>query len=132
MSPKEKSRLDRISVIDRKGISPNLVWTAVWWMALGGSLWAAPINLVPGHKQLFLDDYVAQQMSGLARTMHQPTRMGAPVRPDVPSDGYLVQIRSVPMWVPEEGVFRLIHLVDGSDLLLLAGHWLECSDVTCN
>ncbi|MBN1343711.1 MAG: hypothetical protein JXQ73_13570 [Phycisphaerae bacterium] len=71
---------------------------------------AEPIELKPGRKQLFLDDYVVQETTGLARTMHRPTKRGAVLRPDIPSDGSLVQIRSAPMWVPDEKVYKLIYI----------------------
>lgn len=76
---------------------------------VGSVVLAKPIEMVPGRKQLFLDDFVVQEISGLVRTMHQPTKRGAVLKPDIPSDGSLVQIRSAPMWVPEEKVYKLIY-----------------------
>ena len=69
-----------------------------------------PIAMVPGQKQLFLDDYVVQEMSGLTRTMHQPVKKGAVLKPDIPSDGYLTQIRSAPMWIPDEKIYKVVYL----------------------
>lgn len=74
-----------------------------------GTLAAAPICLVPGNKQLFLDDCIISEMTGLQRTMHQPEKRGAVLKPDVPSDGSMLQIRSAPMWAEEEGVYKLIY-----------------------
>ena len=71
---------------------------------------ATPIAMTPGRKQLFLDDHVLQEMSGLRRTMHQPTKRGAVLKPDILSDGTLVQTRSAPMWVPDEKVYKLIYI----------------------
>ncbi len=71
---------------------------------------AAPIQMTPHRKQLFLDDFVVQETSGLHRTMHSPTKRGAVLKPEAPSDGTLVQVRSAPMWVPDEGVYNLIYI----------------------
>ena len=48
---------------------------------------AAPIEMKPGRKQLFLDDHVIEQVRGLERTMHRPEKRGAVLKPDTPSDG---------------------------------------------
>ena len=74
---------------------------------------AEAIDMTPGTKHLFLDDHVVQETSGLLRTMHQPDKRGAVLKPDVPSDGSLIQVRSAPMWVPEEGVYKLVYLAYG-------------------
>ncbi len=78
--------------------------------SIQAALFASPIQMTPGRKQLFLDDHIVQEISGLRRTMHQPVKRGAVLRPDIPSDGSLVQIRSAPMWVPDEGVYKLIYI----------------------
>ncbi len=70
----------------------------------------AAVELRPGQRQLFLDDLIVQEMAGLKRVMHQPVRRGAVVKPDTPSDGTLIQIRSSPMWDPVEQVYKLIYI----------------------
>ena len=70
----------------------------------------APIELHPARRELFLDDFLIQEMAGLTRTMHQPARHGAVVEPDAPSDGSLIQIRSAPMWDPDARVYKLAYL----------------------
>ena len=71
----------------------------------------AQIELKPGRKQLFLDDHVVEQVKGLRSTMHQPTKRGAVLKPDIPSDGSRVETYgTVPMWVPEERVFKMVYL----------------------
>ncbi|MBN2310863.1 MAG: hypothetical protein JXR94_17950 [Candidatus Hydrogenedentes bacterium] len=74
-----------------------------------------PISMVAGRKQLFLDDVAVQEITGLVRTMHQPEKRGAVLKPDLPTDGNLVQIRSAPMWVPDEQVYKLVYLAYAMD-----------------
>lgn len=65
-----------------------------------------------GRKQLFLDDFVVESMEGLERTMHQPEKRGAILRPyfkDSGGMGGMIQTRSAPMWIPEEGVFKMVY-----------------------
>ena len=38
----------------------------------------------PGERQLFLDDVGISKVDNLKRTMHQPTKKGAVIRPDRP------------------------------------------------
>jgi hypothetical protein len=54
-------------------------------------------------------------MAGLTRTMHRPQKRGAALKPDLPSDGSLIQIRSGPMWVPEDGEYKLLYLAYARD-----------------
>lgn len=70
----------------------------------------APITLEPGVRQLFVDDFLIAESSGVRRTYHRPQKRGAVLRPDLPSDGELVQVRSAPMWIPDEKVYKLIYL----------------------
>lgn len=70
----------------------------------------SPIEMVPGQRQLFLDDHVVQERVGLKQVMHQPVKQGAVVKPDIPSDGSLIQIRSSPMWDSLIGAYKLIYI----------------------
>lgn len=65
------------------------------------------LSLIPGNKQLFLDDYIVQKMEGLSRTLHQPVKKGPVMKPDLATEGY-VWWRS-PIWIPEEGVYRMYY-----------------------
>jgi hypothetical protein len=52
--------------------------------------------------------------------MHQPEKRSAVLKPDIPSDGDLVQIRSAPLWVPDPdepagGQYRLLYLAYARD-----------------
>lgn len=54
------------------------------------------------HKQLFLDDGAIERMSGVKRTLHQPEKCGAVLRPDRSRGQIALQSRSVPQWNPEK------------------------------
>ena len=41
--------------------------------------------------------------------MHQPTKRGAVLKPDIPSDGKLIQVRSAPMWDDQEQVYKMLY-----------------------
>lgn len=64
-----------------------------------------------GQRQLFLDDRCIAATEGLQTTMHSPVKRGAVIKPDVPSDGCRVQTYgSVPMWSPDEGLFKMVYM----------------------
>jgi len=102
-------------------------------VCLGFTVWAFPtahsevVEMTPGCKQLFLDDFVVAETSGLCRTMHQPEKRGAVLRPDIPSDGALVQVRAAPMWVPGEAVYKMVYLAYAMDGRNLVGPALAVS-----
>ena len=60
-----------------------------------------------GERQLFLDDHGIASIEHLERTMHQPTKKGAVIRPD-PAKGGSFQIRSAPLWDPKEELLKLL------------------------
>ena len=62
-------------------------------------------------KQLFIDDGIVEEMDNLARKLHQPQkpRGNAVVRPEYRWENVGMQIRQAPVWVPEEGVFKMIY-----------------------
>ncbi|MBX7258873.1 MAG: hypothetical protein K1Y02_21095 [Candidatus Hydrogenedentes bacterium] len=90
-----------------------LVAISAWGQAAGDA--PSPIALEPGARQLFLDDAVIAKMSGLTRTMHQPEKRGAVLKPDIPTDGDLIQIRGEPVWIPEEGVYKILYFACARD-----------------
>lgn len=49
-------------------------------------------------RQLFLDDFLIDEMAGLSRTMHQPTKRGPVLTPDSDAGEIALQSRSVPQW----------------------------------
>ena len=84
-----------------------LATLALACVALGG---ADPACRQGKGDVLFLDDHIVDTTSSLCRTMHRPQKRGAVLKPDVPSDGYMVQIRSAPVWVEKERLFKLVYL----------------------
>ena len=64
---------------------------------------AAPL----GERQLFLDDHGIACITHLVRTMHQPEKKGAVIRPNVDRGEAVLQTRSAPAWDLEAGLFKL-------------------------
>jgi hypothetical protein len=87
----------------------GIVLASVGWSA--SLSWAAgPLSLQLGRKQLFLDNFAVEQITGLARTMHQPEKKGAIFKPIIELDGLWAETRSTPIWIPEEGVYKIIYV----------------------
>ncbi len=86
-----------------------LMFLTLSTLSIGTGASESAIELKPGGKQLFLDDHVVQSVDGLTRTMHSPEKRGAVLKPDIPSDGCAVAALSAPMWVPEEGVYKVVY-----------------------
>ena len=61
-------------------------------------------------KQLFLDDTAVEHQDGLERVMHRPRKCGPVLRPDGKADGIRLQSGSVPVWDPEEKVYKLFYM----------------------
>ncbi|MCZ6635066.1 MAG: hypothetical protein O7G87_16840 [bacterium] len=74
-----------------------------------------PISLQPGQKQLFLDDFVVQEIQHLDRTMHRPEKSDPLLKADRPSDGSHIAIASAPMWIPDEGIYKFPYEVRRDD-----------------
>ena len=82
------------------------------------------VFLKEGQRQLFLDDFVIEEMSNLTLTMHRPEKKGAVIRPNWQEGEASIQTRSAPFWDPVEGVFKL-WLIDGSYRISPDGlHWV--------
>jgi len=62
------------------------------------------------HKRLLLDDHHIAEMNGLRRVMHKPEKKGAVFLPRGKTDGIRVQTSSAPVWVAEEGIFKLFYM----------------------
>ena len=60
-----------------------------------------------GVRELFLDDEGIERLEGLARTMHQPAKKGAVIRPNVDRGETALQTRSAPAWDPVARVYKL-------------------------
>ena len=57
-------------------------------------------------RQLFLDDFIIAETTGLTKTMHQPVKKGAVIRPDQPGENWL-QTRCKPAWDEEADCFKI-------------------------
>jgi len=57
-------------------------------------------------RQLFLDDHIIERMDGLKRTMHQPVKRGAVIKPDQAWETSL-QTRCSPAWDEKRKRFKL-------------------------
>ncbi|MFH1008258.1 MAG: hypothetical protein V1800_12285 [Candidatus Latescibacterota bacterium] len=66
----------------------------------------ALLDVPPGERQLFLDDCGIDRIEGLSRSLHQPEKKGAVIRPDRLWESVL-QTRCAPAWDAEEEVFKL-------------------------
>ena len=62
-------------------------------------------SIVPGQRQLFLDDDGIETISHLERTLHQPNKKGAVIRSPDPDS--TIQTRSAPIWDPGAKLFKL-------------------------
>ena len=66
-----------------------------------------------GERQLFLDDVGIAASENLKRSLHQPSKQGAVIRPVAPETS--IQMRNAPQWDPDQEVYKL---------------WYICSDGT--
>ncbi len=66
-----------------------------------------PATLVPGRRQLFLDDGDIAKIERLSRTMHQPAKKGSVIRPNVDRGESALQIRCAPVWDPEARLYKV-------------------------
>ena len=71
-----------------------------------------------GQRQLFVDDHGLFEVENLVRTLHQPSKKGAVIRPDFTRGQRNVQTRSGPLWNPELKAFRIV----------AEGRWYESVD----
>ncbi len=60
-----------------------------------------------GQRQLFLDDFGIASIDKMTRTMHQPSKKGAVIRPNLERGETALQTRSAPAWDPQAGLFKL-------------------------
>jgi len=100
-------------------ILPRLVVCLALGVVPGALAAAVPVPgeffLRPGERQLFLDDYVLGDLFRLKRVIHQPRKYeGNPVvKPDLPSDGRIIQIRTAPSWDESEQVWKMWYFRSG-------------------
>ena len=67
---------------------------------------SADLRVPAGERQLFLDDYGVAEIADLSRTMHQPTKKGAVIRPAVPGEQSVLLLSS-PIWSREDERYKV-------------------------
>ena len=77
---------------------------------------SAEFTVSAEQRQLFIDDHGVDTIENLTRTLHQPSKKGAVIRP--PLGEKAMQTRSTPHWNEELGRFRV----------LAVGKWYESPD----
>ncbi|HUZ45130.1 MAG TPA: hypothetical protein VMW54_00695 [Terriglobia bacterium] len=81
------------------------------------------VKLAAGQKQLFLDNGVLARVEHVKRTLHQPRKYGAVIRPDEAWEGRAIQIRSGPSWNPEKKLWMIFYLGGGYATSRDGIHW---------
>ena len=85
----------------------GIIMAGLLLVATHGS-WADAAFTVPaGERQLFLDDVGIAKIENLKRTMHQPAKKGAVIRPNTALGVDSVQLRMAPVWSSEKKVWQL-------------------------
>lgn len=77
---------------------------------------SASFHIPVGQRQLFLDDAGIAVAENLTRTMHQPRKLGAVIRPDCSIGISSHQTRTAPVWDPSEQVFKFLLLGRPDDM----------------
>jgi hypothetical protein len=73
------------------------------------------VRLAPGVRQLFLDDFLLGDIDGVERVIHQPRRYerNPVIRPDLPTDGTIIEMRDGPSWDADEKVWKAWYMAAG-------------------
>ncbi len=63
-------------------------------------------------KYLFIDDHDIEASDNLARKLHQPRKQrdNVIIRPEYRWENNSIQVRTTPVWLPDEGIFKMIYL----------------------
>jgi len=101
----------RIFAIQPMALITLFVW-ASWAAEVSNE---APMRLLQGRHCLFLDEALIASKQGVTAVMHTPDKRGAVIRPDIPSDGPLIQTRMEPVWCPEDKLYRLLYYAYGNE-----------------
>ncbi len=83
-------------------------------------------------KHLFVDNENIEAIDNLARKLHQPEKFenNVVIRPDHRWENRGIQVRTTPVWLPDEGVFKLIyHTIAESTEPVVAGRDVVASAV---
>ena len=69
-------------------------------------------------KHLFIDDHEVEAIDNLARKLHQPRkeRANVVIRPEFRWENNAIQVRTSPVWLPDEDLFKMIYLTRAEGL----------------
>ena len=79
---------------------------------------SSTFRVAAGQRQLFVDDHGIASIENLKRTLHQPSKKGTIIRPDVSKGESSVFTHSAPHWDRQRERYRL----------LVCGKWFESAD----
>lgn len=69
-------------------------------------------------KYLFIDDHEVESIDNLARILHPAEKLpnNVLIRPEYRWENSSIQIRTTPVWLPDEGLFKMIYLTGAEGL----------------
>ncbi len=69
-------------------------------------------------KHLFIDDHEVEAIENLARKLHQPRKQrdNVVIRPEYRWENNTIQVRTSPVWLPDEDIFKMIYLTSAEGL----------------
>ena len=69
-------------------------------------------------KHLFIDDYEVEAIDNLARKLHQPRKQhdNVVIRPEFRWENNAIQVRTSPVWLPDESLFKMIYLTNAEGI----------------
>ena len=88
-------------------VAPWIILAGLLLVAAHGAWADEEFNVPIGQRQLFLDDHGVAGIENLTRTMHQPAKKGAVIRPNTALGVDSVQLRMAPVWSSEKKVWQL-------------------------
>ena len=100
-----KSTLSSVAVF-LAAFAPRVVMAGLLSVATPDAGTEGSLHVVTGERQLFLDDDGVQMIENLKRTMHQPDKKGAVIRPNWHLGVSSVQVRTAPVWDPRQKIFK--------------------------
>ena len=61
-------------------------------------------------KHLFIDDHEIEVIDNLARKLHQPRKQrdNVVIRPEYRWENNVIQVRTTPIWLPDEGILVVV------------------------
>jgi len=74
------------------------------------------LRVPAGQRQLFLDDFCVAKIEDLERTMHQPAKKGAVIRPEARGGPSSIQTRTAPVWDRAAKIWKYWDITGPSEL----------------